>query len=242
MTDILRLHQNAPTYAHGRLIDLSRLVDARSRSSHRISWPALFIRALGAVCARNPRLQQTWRSWPWQHLYQHRSPVAVLTVSRAFEEDEWLFWGRIFQPEKSSLTDLQAVIDRFTDDPVESIFRRQLRFSRLPVPVRRLIWWWNLNVTGERRARRLGTYFLTTVSGRGTEIQHPPGFMTSGLTYGPLDEAGRSQVTVAYDHRLMDGMFIADRLAELDDELNDAVLNELSGFSKAVSVSDCHAA
>ena len=35
------------------------------------------------------------------------------------------------------------------------------------------------------------------------------------------------KVTLVYDHRLMDGSFIADRLIELEEHLNGSVLAEL---------------
>ena len=51
--------------------------------------------------------------------------------------------------------------------------------------------------------------------------------MTTGLTFGPLDHDGRMKVTLVYDHRLMDGSFIADRLLDLEQQLNGAILAEL---------------
>ena len=79
--------------------------------------------------------------------------------------------------------------------------------------MRRLLWSWTLNVGGPNRVRRSGTFFLTTIAGHGAEIQHPPAFLTANATYGPIDENGKSRVTLAYDHRLMDGRLIADALA-----------------------------
>jgi hypothetical protein len=56
--------------------------------------------------------------------------------------------------------------------------------------------------------------------------------MTTGLTFGPLDQNGRMKVTLVYDHRLMDGSFIADRLLDLETQLTGAVLTELQDLSR----------
>jgi hypothetical protein len=51
--------------------------------------------------------------------------------------------------------------------------------------------------------------------------------MTAGLTFGPLDQHGRMKVTLVYDHRLMDGTFVAERLIELEQQLTGSVFAEL---------------
>ena len=227
VVDILRLHQRNPTVAHNRYMRLDELADVRSRSSVRISWSALFIKAFAEVSRRNPTLRQTWRMWPWPHIFQHQESVANLAVSREHDGNAWLFWGLIRSPERHSLTEIQSAIDAFNNEPVGRQFQKQLTLSGLPSIARRLIWWWNLNVAGEKRGKRLGTFSLTSISGRGAEIQHPPTVMTAGLTFGPLDQHGQMKVTLVYDHRLMDGSFIADRLIDLEQQLTGSVLAEL---------------
>ncbi|MFM8724897.1 MAG: hypothetical protein ACKON9_07210 [Planctomycetaceae bacterium] len=195
---------------------LGPLAELRTAAPARISWAALFIRAFGKVSAEIPQLRQMWLTWPWPHLYQHPESVAVLTVHREFQNEPWLFWGRIRSPELRSLTDLQTCIDDFQNQPVETRFSRELQLAALPTPLRRIIWWWNLHVAGAARARRLGTFFLSTLAGRGAEIQLPPSVQTGCLTYGPLDAQGISRVTLAYDHRIMDGVLAARILERLE--------------------------
>jgi hypothetical protein len=238
VTDILRLHQRNPTFAHNRDMPLAELAEARSRAAVRISWSALFIKAWGDVSSRHPSLRQTWRTFPTPHIFQHQTSVANLAVSRAHDGVDWLCWGLIRSPEHRSLPEIQASIDAFSNEPVDRQFRRQLKFSALPTIVRRAIWWWNLNIAGEKRATRLGTFSLTTVSGRGVSIQHPPTVMTTGLTFGPLDHNGRMKVTLVYDHRLMDGAFVADRLIDLEQTLNEAVLTELRELCRSAQSSE----
>jgi hypothetical protein len=233
VADILRLHQRNPTVAHSRSMRLGELADARSRSAVRISWSALFIKAWAEVSSRNPTLRQTWRTWPWPHIFQHHESVATLAVSRVHADEDWLFWGLVHSPEQRSLVDIQSAVDAFNNAPAERRFQKQLKLAALPTVARRLIWWWNLNIAGEKRGKRLGTFSLTSISGHGAEIQHPPTVMTTGLTFGPLDHDGRMKVTLVYDHRLMDGSFIADRLLDLEQQLTGGVLAELREISSA---------
>lgn len=235
VTDVLHIHRQNPTFAHNRYMHLPVLAEARDRATIRVSWPALFIRAWGQVSNRSPVLLQTWRTWPWGHIFQHQTTVANLATCRRHGEQDWLFWGLIRSPESQPLVDIQNAIDRFASESPETVFTRQLILSRFPTWARRIIWWWNLNIAGEKRGKRLGTFSLTTVAGRGAEIQHPPTVMTTGLTFGPIDHNGGMKVTLVYDHRLMDGAYVADRLNELYKELTGPVLSELQGPSRGSS-------
>ncbi len=151
----------------------------------------------------------------------------MLAIHRDFRNEPWLFWGRFIQPEATSLLALQRQLTRYQTESVERVFRQQLQLSALPTPLRRVFWWWNLNVSGPRRARRTGTSFLSTLAGLGTEIQCPPAFLTSNLTYGPFDESGRCRVTIGYDHRLMDGRLVASALDDWEQTLQCEIAKEL---------------
>lgn len=234
MSDVLHFHQQIPTCAQDRFVPLVDLDELRSGLRSRISWQTIFLKAFAGVAARHPRLRQTWRTWPWPHIFQHTSTWATVAVSRRFRNDDWLFWGRIESPEATPLEEIQADLDRFSNERVEEVFRKQLLLSSLPRLARRLIWWWQLNVAGEKRVKRTGTFSLSSVAGRGAEIQHPPGFVTSVLTFGPINSEGKSRVTIVYDHRLMDGAFVADRLEELEAELHGALRSELLDLQRPI--------
>lgn len=229
--DLMRLHQQVPTTAHDRHCDLSAIAAARSNANIRISWPILFIKAYSLVAQKYPQLRQIFMRWPWPHLYQHPTSVATVVTFREVHGEPWLFWSRFLSPEHKSLATLQDNMDGYQTGPVEKVFRKQWIFSALPSLLRRVIWWWTLNVSGEKRARRTSTFVLTTVGSQGAEIQHPPGFLTGNLTFGPIDESGRCRVTLAYDHRILDGRTVADILAELERTLNEALVAELEGLS-----------
>ena len=225
--DLLYFHKSVPLCAHDRRMNLADLAAARDACSERVSWPALFLKAFAIVADEVPELRQTWYRWPWAHLYQHPFSVATMTIQRQIGDEPWLFWGQIASPESNSLAEIQQAIDRFRDGEVQQVFRKQLQLASVPTLLRRMIWWWNLNVATRSRAKRLGTFFLSTLAGRGAEIQLPPSIHTGGLTYGPLDDTGTMRVTLAYDHRVMDGALVADILQRLETTLNGSLTVEL---------------
>ncbi len=225
--DVLHYHAQVPTCAHDRYCQLTELVKARREHATRVSWSLIFIKAFAMIANRHPVLRQTYMRWPIPHLYQHPESVAVVATHRDVRGEPWLFWSRFPHPDTTSLIALQQRLDVYQQEPVERIFSQQWQLSMLPTPLRRMIWWWNLNVSGPKRAKRSGTFFLTTVASHGVEIQHPPAFLTSNLTYGPIDAKGICRVTLAYDHRLMDGRKVAECLQELEATLCGEIANEL---------------
>jgi hypothetical protein len=225
--DVLHYNRRVPTCAHDRRCDLSRVAELRSRMPVRVSWSLLFIKAFAIVAGKHRVLRQSYIEWPWPHVLEHPHSVAMLATHREHRGEPWLFWSRFRQPERRPLIEMQKSLDKFQSEPVETIFQQQWRLSGLPTFLRRCFWWWTLNIAGARRAKRVGTFFLTTLAGKGVEIQDPPAFLTSNLTYGPLDESGRCRVTLSYDHRLMDGSTVADCLIELEATLNGEIAREL---------------
>jgi hypothetical protein len=225
--DLLNFHRQIPLCAHDRQMNLAEISAARRECVQRVSWPALFIRAYAIVAQEIPELRQTWYAWPWAHLYQHNNSVATLTVQREVNDEPWLFWGLIRSPETLTLPEIQRRIDEFRTQPVQSIFEKQWRLAHLPTLLRRIVWWWNLKIETKKRATRLGTFFLSTLSGQGVEIQLPPSVQTGCLTYGPLNENQTARVTLAYDHRIMDGMLVATILQRLETVLNKTLAAEL---------------
>ena len=229
--DLLRLNKQVPTTPHDRIVDLSSVAAARERAAVRISWAVLFVKAFAIVAEKYPPLRQIYMPWPWPHLYQHPSSLGTIVTHRELDGEPWIFWSILRTPERTSLVHSQKFLDRCQTEPVPVAFKSQWLLSAFPTWLRRIAWWLVLNVSGQTRVRRCGTFFLTTIGSRGAEISHPPGFLTSGLTFGPFDERGRSRVTLAYDHRLLDGRMVADILADLEATLNGAIVQELDSIA-----------
>ena len=71
---------------------------------------------------------------------------------------------------------------------------------------------------------------VTTIAGRGAVIDQPPGIMTSTLTYGPIGVDGKARIILTYDHRLIDGWYVADVLRQVEETLNTLIAEELRGL------------
>jgi len=230
--DLCRIAGSLPLYPLERTMHLGELAAIRQAASPQISWPVLFMKAYGLVAAQEPRLRQSYIRWPWPHLLHHRESVAMLAVNRRHGDAERLCWGRFIEPEHRSLVDLQAELERYKTEPVEEIFRRQVRLSFFPAILRRLAWWLALNTSGSKRGKRVGTFGMSTVAGQGGLNHYHPSCLTTSITYGPLDAAGRMAVTLVFDHRVIDGAPLAAALARLEEVLNGPIARELADHQR----------
>ena len=232
-SDLLHFASKVPMCPHDRIVDLSELIALRKRLPKRISFAALFVKAYGLMAAECPVFRQLHFRWPVANVYEHKETVLMMTIAREFRDEPWVFWGRFQGPENRTLPEIQEQLERYQTADVKKVFRQQVQLSAFPTLIRRAVWWWNLNTFGRNRARRTGTAFLTTLASRGAEISNPPSLQTGCLSYGPFDDAGRSRVTIAYDHRLMDGATVATCLERLETILNGVVASELRDLINA---------
>jgi hypothetical protein len=231
-SDIASIGRRIPIARAELIVDLSLLSNSRSLASPRISWAAVFARAYGLVTDEVPCLRQTYMAWPFPHIYQHAQSTAMIAIQRDESPSPRLCFGRIVNPGGQSLTAVQSVLDRYQREPVAKTFRKQVLFSRMPSPLRRLIWWLVMNVSGRRRSRQLGTFSISSLAGQGVFNRDHPTVCTSGLSYGPLGPRGECLLTLAYDHRLMDGMQAARALHRLRDHLQHTMVDELKALHR----------
>jgi hypothetical protein len=154
----------------------------------------------------------------------------ALAVERIYQGEEGVFVGIFRAPEQQSLTQLQQAVTWYKTESLEKIgfYRMTLRFMRAPTPIRRLLWWGTLNISGFKRCKRFGTFGLSSYGSLGAEQIHPISPLTTTLTYGPIEPAtGRVTVKLIYDHRVLDGAYVARRLRDIEEVLNGAILAEL---------------
>ena len=230
--DLLHFARQMPLFPLVRSCDLWKVAEARAWAPRRIAWSILFLKAYAMLARDYAPLRQAYLPWPWPHLYEHPASVAMLAINRGKGESERLYWGRFKHPESKPLTELQARLDRYKTEPAETAFRRQEQLSRLPWPIRRLVWWLGLNVSGRLRARQLGTFGLSTLAGQGAVNRYHPTCLTTSLTYGPFDASGHSLVTILYDHRVADGACIARALRDLEALLKGPITRELQEMAR----------
>jgi len=166
---------------------------------------------------------------PWPHIYEHPRSVASVAVERMFHDEHGVFFAVLAQPEAKTIPQISELLRQYKEAPLRRFgtFRRILRVSRLPLPVRRLLWWLTLNLTGRFRARYLGTFGVTTVSGMGMSINVFLSPLTTALTYDVFSPDGSVDVRLAFDHRVLDAGTAARALAGLEAVLLGEILDEV---------------
>jgi hypothetical protein len=227
--DLLRHARRVPAVPVERRMNIAAVVEARRAALKRPSWATIFTKAFGLVAAARPELRRAYLPFPWPRLYEHPHSVASIAIERHWGGEDGVLFAHLRAPEKQGLLKLERALRRYKQAPVESIglFRRIARLTRLPWPLRRLVWWVTLNTSGYRRARQMGTFGLSVYSALGCESLRPLSPLTTTLNYGVISRRGAVTVRLVYDHRVLDGATVARALAELEAVLNGPIAAEL---------------
>ncbi len=231
--DLMHHARQVPTVSIQRRMRIAPVVAARQAAGPRPSWCAVFTKAYAFVAAATPELRRVYLPFPWPHLYEHPLNVASVAVERRLDSGEdAVFFAHLRAPETQGLLELDAALRRFKEEPVAelSLYRRMERLSRLPRPLRRLLWWMGLNLSGHRRARLLGTFGVSVVAGLGASMLYLLSPLTTTLNYGAVAEDGSVDVRLLFDHRVLDGATIARALGNMERVLNGEILAELRYF------------
>jgi len=224
-----------PSVTIDRRMKLAALVAARRACLPRPSWSAIFIKAFALIAARTPELRTAYMTFPWARLYEHPINIATLNVERVANGEKMVLQIQVRTPETRSLDELDAVIVRSKEDPVETIksYRRARKLSLTPWPLRHMIWWGGLNVFGRRRAHNFGTFGFTSVGAQGAGVLHLIPVLTSTIHYGLFDETGHIDMRMAFDHRVLDGATAARTMMEMEELLLTTILKEVQQSARA---------
>lgn len=230
--DLVHFAHRIPSAPVSRTMDLSALAGPRTSHPSRPSWACVFMKAYALVGAANPPLRRSYLEFPWPRLYEHPWMNCALAIERTYRGEEGVFVGLFRAPEQQTIAQLQHWVEWYKNETLEKVgfYRMALRFGRVPRPIRRTFWWVTLNVSGYKRCKRFGTFGLSSYGALGAEQVHPISPLTTTLTYGPIDPATkRVVVKLIYDHRVLDGAYVARRLRDIEDILNGPILEELNG-------------
>jgi len=221
ISDLTFFAHRVPLCTLERTMHLGLLVEARRQIQQPPGWCTLFTKAYALVAARRPELRRAYLPWPWPHLYEHPENVASIAIERQLGTEKAVLFAHLRAPETKSLIDLETSLRRFKEEPIQNnrVYRRILNTSRWPWPLRRLVWWYGLNLCGHRRARHLGTFGISVIANLGSASVHLLTPISTALNYGPLAADGSLNVRLTYDHRMLDGGNGARALAEVEDVL-----------------------
>ena len=226
--DLMHFSSSVPSVTVERRLDLSRLIEARRVCVPSPSWSSIFTKAYAVVAARTPMLRSSYMKFPWQHFYEHGQNIATLSVDRLIDNERVVLYAHIFAPETRSLGEIDAIIHRHQEEPVNSIpsFCRAWWMSRVPWPFRRPLWWLALNAIGSIRCHNFGTFGITSVCALGSSITRMVPLLTTTVHYGMFDAEGQVALRLSFDHRVIDGCTAANALAEMEEVLLGQILHE----------------
>lgn len=226
--DYLKVAKAIPTIPVQRRMHLADVVAARNVLPDRPSWVALFTKAYGRVAAKYPELRRAFVKFPWARLYEYPLSIANIAIEREYRGEKGVFLARIKDPARLSLLQIHELLRTWKDIPIEENkeFRRVLWMSRIPWPIRPILWWFGLNI-GRQRGNFFGTFTVSVYSGLGAESLHPLTPTATTLNYGIIEPDGSVNVRIIYDHRVMDGATVARVLEDLECEMRGDILAEL---------------
>jgi hypothetical protein len=235
--DLIHFARQVPSTPVARTVNISRLFEPRAAHPARPSWQVLFMKAYALVGASHPPLRRALLQFPWPRLYEHPWMNCALAIERSYQGESGVFVGLFRAPEQQTVGQLQEALTWYKHHPLDKVgfYRQALRVSQAPRPVRRLLWWSTLNISGFKRAKRFGTFGLSSYGALGAESLHPISPLTTTLTFGPISPSGDVVIKLIYDHRVLDGAYIARRLRDIERALSGPILAELKADRAAAS-------
>jgi hypothetical protein len=228
IADLSWLAKSVPQGVMQRTISIAAVQAARAEPVPHIPWVIVFAKAYGLAAADHPALRRSYARVPWPHLFQADRSVASIMMERDWNGETAVLCARIKHPDEKPLAEMAAELERLRTAPIDSLRSlRSMRIAnRMPLLLRRLLWWWMFN-NGSQRATFFGTFGLTTLGRRGISMSYPVSPVTTVLVPGPFRPDGTIELTIGFDHRVMDGAAVADAFDALERHLNTTVAAEL---------------
>ncbi len=210
-------------------MNIAPLMAARRAARARISRTAFLTKALALVARNRAEMRQSYIPFPAAHLHQSPISVATIMVERGWRGESGLFFEQIQAPEDLSLAAIEGLCRAMRRSPVESVegFRRLIRVTRMPLPIRRSLWRLALHGSGQLHARYFGTYSIGAISAPRTEVMQAPTPITMSVFHGYLEPNGDMPLQILVDHRVIDGMALVRIARELEAVLNEQFAAEL---------------
>ena len=175
-----------------------------------------------------PALRTLHIKWPFAHLYELPRSVAMVTIARIENRQDCVLLQKVTAPDEAPLADVDTMLQHAKDAPIAEVpaFRKMLLATRLPLPLRRLLWWIGLN-WGRQRANYFGSFGVTSVAAFGPGQLYALGPGPFVLSYGMVKPDQTIDVVLRWDHRITDAALIAKVLTRLEQVLNGEIAAEL---------------
>jgi hypothetical protein len=234
--DLMHASMNVPRVSVRRTLHIGPLVKARAAQAQRTGWSTIIAKAFAIAARTDPTFRTLYVKWPWPHFYEVPRSVAMVAIMRNDFDEQAVHFLKIGEPDDRSLTEIDAAIQHGKNAPLSEVpsLNRLMRVSRLPRPLRRLIWAFVLNI-GRQRANHAGTFAITSVASFGIETVDAlvPGPCL--ISYG-LVRDNTMEIIFHWDHRIYDGIPVGGILDRMEAVMNGEIANEISGSGKIRSI------
>jgi len=228
VADLMHASMRVPFVSLARPLNVRPLLEARAQAAQRPGWAATFVKAFALVAKEEPILRTLYVKWPAPAFYELPRSVAMVAIARVEDGQDCVLPQKVAAPDEMPLTEVEALIRHAKEAPIHDVpaFRKILRTTRLPLPLRRLFWAIGLNF-GRQRANYFGSFGVTSVAAYGAGQLHalsPGPFI---LSYGVEKPDQTIDVVLRWDHRITDAALMAKTLNRLEQVLNSEISAEL---------------
>jgi hypothetical protein len=226
--DLVYFAAGMPWIAAQRRLTLRGVAEAREAHRDRPTWTAVFAKAFALMAVEMPELRRVYVRLPWPHFFEAEVSTASVVVERSYDGEPGLTFVQMSNLETFPIGEIAARIKqgKLPEFARSRRHRRIAAVARLPLLLRRALWWIYLS-HGGLRTKYFGTFGVSTVSSTGTELLQIRSPLTTLLTYDRVAADGGVTVRLVFDHRVYDAMTAARALERLEETLNGAVADEL---------------
>jgi hypothetical protein len=230
VADLMHASIKIPFVSLRRPLNVRPLLEARALAAQPPGWAAIFVKAFSLVAKDEPVLRTLYAKWPWPSFYELPRSIAMVAIARVEDGQDCVLPQKVPAADTVSLIEVDAQIRHAKDAPISEVptFRKMLRVTRLPLPLRRFMWLVGLNF-GRQRANWCGSFGVTSVAAYGAGELHalsPGPFI---LSYGVVEPNQTIDVVIRWDHRITDAALIAKAMTRLEQVLNTEIAAELRG-------------
>ncbi|WP_462186520.1 MULTISPECIES: 2-oxo acid dehydrogenase subunit E2 [unclassified Frankia] len=212
-------------------VDATRLTAARTASSGKVSFISFVVKAAADVVAGYPDARAVLRAGPRPRIADVDGVYAKVLFDKTVDGQRCVVSGTVPCGPERSVLEVQDAIDTYKDAEIAETgpFQRVRRMQQLPLPVARIVYRLALR-NPARRVSLQGTFSVTSVGHEPVRVIYPMisgplGFGMGRITDVPVARDGQILIipqftlSLAFDHRVLDGALASEVLARVTERL-----------------------
>src|SRR3981081_663780 len=163
VADLMHASIRIPFVSLSRPLNVRQLLEARALAAQPPRWAAISVKRFSLVAKDEAVLRTLYAKWPWPSFYELPRSVAMVAIARVEDGQHCVLPQKVPAADTLTLNEIDAQIRHAKHAPIDQVpaFRKILLTTRLPLPLRRLIWLIGLNF-GRQRANYFGSFGLNS--------------------------------------------------------------------------------